>query len=134
MVIQTVAVPKLHFGLVMYPTSGLVSINGTLWRFMLGYNFKPDQRWDLTEGFKPETRHGDKFFAVLCFSLPEQLSLCYWRCLRPVGVAAVQTIQRLFRGPRRRQALAMALHQRLGAGSTLVSLGEDLLRVVVGHI
>jgi hypothetical protein len=116
---------------VIYPYSGLVSINQTLWRFRSGcgrLGFHTLQRLTgITVSLHPYAL--SMLMAYITFhangSNPEY-------AIRPVGLRAVRAMQRRVRQRGKRLAVAMALHARLGVASTLGALGSDLLELIVG--
>jgi hypothetical protein len=117
----------LRLCVVIYPISGLVSINGTLWLFRFGC--------------RRLGRHGLKYLMGLSLSLHQSANclnslLCIHSgyitdyLIKPVGLWAVRALQRRARRPHKRLAVAMALHTRLGAGSPLQALGVDLIKLL----
>ena len=113
------------FTVVVYQATGLVSINGMLWRSHYALFCAERLHLEVVKRFILEL-YNDKIRLDAVFHVFTTYPQCY--ILRPVGLTPIRAIQRRFRRPGRRLALAMALHARLGAGSPLQALGEDLLR------
>lgn len=122
--------PTRTFVVVVYPASSLVSINGMLWRFRFGCKRLGRHKLERVQAI-------DLDIQVL-LSLGRVHVVLTWHSvggptdhiLRPVGLAGVRALQRWARRRKRRLAVAMALHARLGARSGLGALGEDLVKLV----
>ena len=114
--------------LVIYPESELLSMNGMLWRFQYGcrrlgrHNLERVTGVDLHLCQSYNRLHGILHIQSTCNT--EHL-------IQPVGLRAVRTLQRCVRGRKRRLAVAMAFHARLGSRSALAELGADLVRHIL---
>ena len=113
---------NLH--VVIYPESELLSINGMLWRFQFGCRRLGRHNLERVTGVD---LHLCQSYNHLNGILHIQSTCNTEHLIRPVGLGAVRALQRRVRGRKRRLAVAMALHARLGAKSALAVLGEDLL-------
>ena len=115
------------FRLTVYPKSNLLAINGMLWRFCFGCRRLGNRALERAAVIDLTLQP--------CLGRVEALLSIYsarssTHFIRPVGLRAVRAVQRRVKEKGRRLAVAMALHERLGAQSALQELGEDLVRVV----
>ena len=117
---------------VIYPRSELLSINGMLWRFQFGCRRLGRHDMEKVTGLDL-TLHETASHRLLGI-IRIQGTNNTENLIQPVGLATVRALQRRVRGTRRRLAVAMALHGRLGAASALGELGEDLVCSILVEI
>lgn len=128
-------------GVVVLPRSGLVAWRGLLFAYRGRWQMGPHamRGWRRAEVWRVS---GDVFCVDWAAPLMEWGELMMHGLVPGLRLAlgalwAVRALQRRLRRwawRRRAAAVAMGLHERLGAGSGLGALGEDGVRLVLGWV